>query len=153
LKFFLRSIWRNQPYGNVQEALHYLESIEEVGTYSFTQFNQLRTKYPNIFYPVYELQIKMISESLGENWWENHKANLHDLKQLAKEKQLADAQRQRKEQEKQANQVNEEIVKKKMGIKYYLMPWTIPYERKKLAKIAAIEEELEQQFNELKRDR
>jgi hypothetical protein len=38
-----------------------------------------------------------------------------------------------------------------MGIKYYLMPWNIEKERKRLAKIAAIEQDLEHQFAEIKR--
>ena len=35
------------------------------------------------------------------------------------------------------------MLKRRMGIKYYLMPWRIPIERARLARIAAIEEEME----------
>jgi hypothetical protein len=44
-----------------------------------------------------------------------------------------------------------EMVKARMGITYYLMPWMIKSEMKKLAKIAAIEKELESTLHMSKR--
>jgi hypothetical protein len=132
--------------------MHYLDTLEEDGIYNFKQLANLRNNYPNIFYPLYELQIRMISESLGETWWEEHKATVKYNMEKKQQQEMKNIRKQKVDQEKSERQVNDEILKKKMGIKYYLMPWLIPHERKKLARIATIEQELEQQFEQLKSD-
>ncbi len=60
-------------------------------------------------------------------------------------------QKEKKEKEKALETVSDDMIRRKMGIKYYLMPWNIEKERKRLAKIAAIEQDLEHQFAEIKR--
>jgi len=44
---------------------------------------------------------------------------------------------------------NEELVKRRMGVTYYIMPWQRKKVRLQIARIAAIDSELEKKENEL----
>lgn len=110
-------------------------------------------KFPYIFYPLYELQIQIIKQTLGEYWWEQHKATVHDEIEEQKRKEIEMLQRKQKDAAKALETMNEEIVKKRMGIKYYLLPWRRRGERIRIQRIAAIEGELEQQYKESKQKR
>lgn len=151
LKHFFLTIWKQRPYGNVQEAMDHLHKLDEDGTYNFRELSELRTKYPHVFYPLYELQISMISHTLGEAWWENQKAKVAEEREIQRKREMALLKRKKKEKDKAMISVNDELVKKRMGIKFYLMPWMRNTERKRIAKIAAIENDLEEQFTEMKR--
>lgn len=133
------------------DALEFLETIDDNGVYNFHEVETLRTRYPGIFYPIYEFQMHMVANTLGETWWENHKAFIAENR-LAKEKREANLlKKEKKEREKQSQLVSDEMLQKKMGLKYYFMPWTIARERQRLSRIAAIEHDLESQFNEAKK--
>lgn len=152
LKHFFYAIWRHRPYGSLDEAMSFLERFDDDGSYTFPEIAALRTTYPNIFYPVYQLQQQIIAHSLGEDWWTEHKAILLDELNRKKEIEAKMLQKQKKEKERALETVSDDMIRKKMGIRYYIMPWTIERERKRLVKIAAIEQDLERQFAEIKRD-
>jgi Ca2+-binding EF-hand superfamily protein len=152
LKHFFITIWRHQPYTSLDDAMKYLENNDEDGSYTFPEIARLRTLYPNIFYPLYQLQQHIIAHSLGEDWWSKHKADLTDELALRKEKEANMLLKEKRDREKALETVSDDMIRRKMGIKYYLMPWTIDRERKRLTRIAAIEQDLEHQFAEMKRD-
>ena len=145
MQHFLQSIWNYQGGGSIQEAVNYLDIMDEDGDGSFTfkQVLLLKDKYPNVFFPVYDLQMNVINNTFGEYWWTNHKLRMHEE---AEEKRLRE-EAERRKVEKQAEDEKElatvAMLKRRMGIKYYLMPWRIAAERARLARIAAIEEEME----------
>lgn len=87
----------------------------------------------------------MLQYTLGERRWENHKVQRNDAKEESRRKELAKLEKDRKDSEKEKESATEEVVKKRMGVKYWLMPWQRAAEHRKLAKIAVIESELEQQ--------
>ncbi len=64
-----------------------------------------------------------------------------EIKQHEKEK----AEKDKRESQKENEAVTEEIIKKRMGIKYYLMPWQRVNEHRKLTRILAIEADLDKQ--------
>lgn len=145
----LASSWQNQPYDAVKMALDYLESIDPDGQYSFEEFMSLRTQFPFIFYPLYAFQMAMMRSSFGEFWWEQHKAKYYDEVALLKKQEASALEKSNA----LASDYYVELIalKERMGWKYYLMLWTISAEKRKMAKIASIEADLDQQANALPR--
>ena len=85
----------------------------------------------------------MIHNSLGERWWEAHKADLADARRTAlivEEQRLRSAH---KALAKQSEVVSDDVIRHRLGWKYYLMPWTRAKEKARIMKIAAIEAELD----------
>lgn len=148
----MHTIWRNQPYNNVKLALQHLDKLDDDGTYNFKDLVELRDKYPHVFYPLYELQTQFIRHSLGEYFWNNHKAHLKEAKEKREKEELERLKKQLRDKALAEQHANDEIVKKRMGlIRFYLLPWMRAKERRRVAKIAAIETDLEKQFAEIKR--
>ena len=138
-------MWDGQISSNVKDGFAYLDHMDDGdGTFNFKEINELELKYPNMFYPLYRLQVHIIENTFGEQWWEPHKANLADQKHMIRAKELA-ALRLREKEEAAANEVvSDEMIQKRMGIfKYYLMPWLREKEKQRILKIAAIESELD----------
>lgn len=148
LKHFVYDMWHHDVPSNVHVGLNYLEDHDNGdGQFSFEEIVQMHKKYPMIFYPSYNLQVAIQRQTLGEDWWEWKKRNLLETKE---ERNLAEVNKLRKEQddaekekEKAALAVNDDVVKKRLGIAYYLCPFLRKRAREKLAKIAAITEELD----------
>lgn len=147
LKHFLEAIWNHEAPITLQEALCYLDNHDESQSeiYSTGLINTVVRKYPNIFYPIYKLQIQMIENTLGQYWWDNHKAAMHEAIEEEKQRQLEEMERRRKADDMTDEVATLRVIKKRMGIRYYLMPWLIAGEKKKLARIAALESELDRQ--------
>lgn len=144
VKHFIVTIWNNEINSNIKTAMGYLDEIDlGEGTFNFKEIMSLNNKYPNVFYPLFRLQIVIIKSSLGETWWDKHKAHLTAQKRRKREKELA-ALKAKLKQEANANQLfDDELVKKRMGyFKFTFMPWLREVERNKLLRIAAIEDEL-----------
>eukprot|EP01037_Dinobryon_pediforme_P045723 gene45723-58438_t len=87
IKVFFYSVWHHRPYSTVPEALSYLKTIDEDGVYNYRELESLRTRYPFVFSPVYQLQQQILSRTLGESWWSAHTTRLADAK-LLKDKRL-----------------------------------------------------------------
>jgi chaperonin cofactor prefoldin len=145
------TLFKHDINANVKKAFMYLEEIDDDGTFNFQEVFDIGEKYPYIFYPLYQLQTHIITKTLGEYWWETHKANVHDQINEDRAKEIAMIQKKQKDAQQAMETMNEDIVKKRMGITYYLLPFLRKKERAKIAKIAAIEGELEQQFNDHKK--
>lgn len=148
LKHFFMSMWNNDLSSNVKDGFAYLDSIDDGdGTFNFREVCTLQSKYPNMFFPLYRLQIKIIENTFGEQWWEPHKAILNEQKEKIKEKELAELKLREKEEAEENAVVSDEMIQKRMGIfKYYLMPWLREKEKARIMKIAAIESELDGKF-------
>ncbi len=145
-------IWNHEVNSNLKEALSFLDEIDDGdGTFNFKEILSLHAKYPNTFFPIFRLQIQIIQTSLGSRWWENHKAGLVETKEKRKEAEIAALKRKQKEQAAEQESVNDEVVLKRMGyFKFYCMPWLRAQERARIAKIAAIESELDNYKEEVK---
>lgn len=145
MKHFVQMIWNHEVNSNLKEALAFLDSMDDGdGTFNFREIMNLHSKYPNTFFPIFRLQIQIIEESLGASWWESHKANLIESKEKRKEQEIVDIKRKQKEHAAEMETVNDDVVYERMGFaKYYFMPWLRAQERARIAKIAAIESELD----------
>jgi hypothetical protein len=144
-KHFIEQIWNEDAPITLKEALSYLEDQDETQSeiYTMRQIEKIVSKYPGILYPVYRIQIQMIDNTMGHYWWDNHKAWLKEKQQEQQMRALQDLEQRKKHATSNEETAALEMVKARMGITYYLMPWMIKSEMKKLAKIAAIEKELE----------
>lgn len=138
-------MWGDQPGGSVLEAVNYLEDIDDDcdGSFTFNQVLLLKDKYPNIFYPLYDLQLCVINSTFGEYWWSNHKLKSYEEAMERKRREEAERRKIAQQAENEKELATIKMLKRRMGIKYYLMPWRIQIERARLARIAAIEEEME----------
>lgn len=125
--------------------MDFLENQESEDTtiFNFRQIELISEKFPSLFYPVYKLQIHIIENTLGTYWWETHKAKMRDAKEAQKQRELEALEKKKKDEEEDDEAATMELLKKRMGIKYYIMPWLIPVELNKLNRILAIEKDLE----------
>jgi hypothetical protein len=97
-----------------------------------------------VFDPLYQLQVSIINNTLGEVWWESHKANLSDIKEKRKVEELKALLEKEKAEERANEVVSDEMILNRMGyLRYYLMPWQREFEKERILKIAALEQELE----------
>ncbi len=129
----------------IREPIKYLENLDANDDHivDFPKLLLLKQKYPYSFYPIFQLQAHVKQHTFGEYWWETHNANLHDKKLKLAEEERIRKEKAKLESEKDENAITEELLKQRMGIKYYLMPWTRATEHRKLLRIAAIEADLE----------
>ncbi len=148
MRHFILTLWKHESNTSITEAFGYLEEMDDGdGKYNFRQVCAVADKYPLVFFPLFELQVQMVKNTLGEYWWESHKAFVRDLRDQQRQKELDRLAKEKKDAEKALETANDEIVRKRMGyVKFYLMPWLRAGERRKIAKIAAIESELEDKF-------
>ncbi len=133
--------------GTIREALAYLQdlSVGDEQTINFERLLDFKHKYPYSFYPLFQLQTHKKQYTLGEYWWDTHNANRYELQMEIKQHEKEKAEKDKRESQKENEAVTEEIIKKRMGIKYYLMPWQRVNEHRKLTRILAIEADLDKQ--------
>jgi hypothetical protein len=137
---------------NVLDGLSYLDKIDDGdGAFNFAQIESMALLYPIVFYPLYRLQVHVIQYSLGETWWETHKANLADERQGRRDREQAELLRKEKAAIKDKEVVSDEMIQQRMGFfKYYLMPWLRAKEKARILKIAAIENELDRNLAKMR---
>lgn len=146
VKHFVQMIWNHEYNTNVSAALEHLEATDDGdGTFNFKEIWELQEKYPNTFFPVFNLQIHIIQHTLGDWFWDCHKAMIRDTKEDAMLAELAELKKRQKADADKEEQINDEVVIKRMGyFRFHLMPWLRKRERERILKIAAIEAELEE---------
>jgi len=152
LKHFIHGMWHHEVSSNVADGLAYLDSIDDGdGAFNFGQIESMQLHYPLVLYPLYRLQVHIIVNSLGEGWWEAHKATLVDARTLFRDRELADLVRKEKAAAKEKELVNDDMLKQRMGIRYYVMPWLRAKEKARILKIAAIEAELDKNMQSVRK--
>jgi hypothetical protein len=145
LKHFIQGMWQHEVSSNVLDGLAYLDKIDDGdGAFNLAQIESMQLHYPIVFYPLYRLQVHVIQYTLGETWWENHKALLAEDRQERRDKEQAALMKKEKAAAKEKEVVSDEMIKQRMGfVKYYLMPWLRAKEKARILKIAAIESDLD----------
>lgn len=86
----------------------------------------------------------MIENTLGQYWWDNHKVMMKEEKEKARLREIHKMEQRKRNEDADDEAATLRVIKTRLGIRYYLMPWLIGKEKRKLAKIAAIEKELNQ---------
>lgn len=146
VEHFIYLMWDHEISSNLTMGIDYLRTLDSGdGRVNFRDMVALHTSYPSVFYPAFRIQATVVDYSMGELWWDNKKDEIAEerdrkrkLEEMKKNKAKADL---KKEQER----LNEEMVKMKMGWKYYVFFWQRDKARKQIAKIAAINKQLEQE--------
>lgn len=145
VEHFIYLMWDHIVNSNLTIAVDFMRTLDAGdGRVNFKDILLLHKLYPSVFYPAFRIQDTVIATSWGETWWQLKKddvneklANERKMQEMKKNRQKADLQR---EQER----LNEEMVMKKMGWKYYVFFWQRDKARKQIAKIAAINKQLEE---------
>jgi Ca2+-binding EF-hand superfamily protein len=145
VEHFIYLMWDHVTTSNLMMSIEYMHSLDAGdGRINFKDLTSVHNLYPSTFYPAFRIQTTVISTSLGETWWNEKKIEVADkiatqrkMEEMKKNRQKADLQREQ-------DRLNEEMVKKKMGWKYYGMFWLRDKARKQIAKIAAINKQLEE---------
>jgi len=145
LRHFIENMWDHRVNTNVKIGLDWLEKFDQgEGMVSFPQLYAMQRKYPMVFDPLYQLQVNIINNTLGEVWWESHKASLSDIKEKIKADELKALLEQEKAEARANELVSDEMILNRMGyLRYYLMPWQREFEKQRILKIAALEQELD----------
>lgn len=129
---------------NLEKAIDYLKSLDGGdGRISFKDLLLLHHSYPFVFSPAFKLQTNLNREFFGVGYWEAKKLEFAEKRAEAERmerlKKAAAARDIEKEQQRQF----EEMVKKKMGWKYYVFFWRREGGRVKLRKMEALNKQLE----------
>jgi DNA polymerase III delta prime subunit len=132
--------------GLIRDAIEDLEinANSDNHTLKFHEVTKFRKKYPFAFYPLFRMQTQVQQNTLTEQWWNMHKVNQAEIREIERQKEIAKQERLKRESEQEEAGATVEVLKKRMGIRYYLMPWARAAEEKRLVRIAAIEKEMEE---------
>jgi hypothetical protein len=129
---------------SVWEAFRYLDRNDDDGTFSFAEVYDISQRFPYTFYPIYRLQQQIMKNTLGTFYWEWQKSSLHEFLSAERIREQARLREQQESAKRVLETMNEEVIRRRMGLLYYLMPWDRAKERRKIARIAAIENELDE---------
>jgi hypothetical protein len=153
IKHFIIMLHDGEIKSNAKKGL---ESLEEGlgavkdGRYNYKHLFTLNRNFPHLLYPCFRLQSSMMRKSWGERWWGK---KIFMLQLEAMDKRLAMESNLGKNKDGKLNDAQKEReelkVKSEMGvIKYHIMPWKREPVRKKLRKLAMLEEELRRREEE-----
>lgn len=99
------------------------------------------------------LQVAMIQNTLGERWWEMHKATLSDARIEAELCEYNQLKLKEKERRMEKEIVSEAMLRHRMGnVKYYLLPWRREVEKARILRMVAIENSLDAYTKKLSRE-
>jgi Ca2+-binding EF-hand superfamily protein len=145
VEHFIYLMWEHEISSNLTMGIDYMHSLDAGdGRVNFHDVLLVHKSYPSVFYPAFRIQATVISTSLGETWWEEKKMEIGE--KIAAEAKMAEMKKNRQKADlaREQERLNEEMVKKKMGWKYYVFIWQREKARKQIAKIAAINKQLEE---------
>lgn len=141
---FIVKIWNDEINSNIGKAVDYLKSFDEGdGRITFKDLNFMQKSYPSVFFPAYRLTTRIMQTSLGEEWWEVKKRELIEIRDEKKRIEQMKKEAAVKDVEKEEARQMEELVKKKMGVMYYLKFWERDKARAKIKKIEQLNKQLE----------
>ena len=145
VEHFIYLMWDHDTNSNMSMAIDYMRTLDTGdGRVNFKDILAVNAAYPFVFYPTFRIQATVVSTSMGEIWWDKKKADVQE--KLEHERKLEEMKKNKKKADlaKEQERLNEEMVKKKMGWKYYVFFWQRDKARKQIAKIAAINKQLEE---------
>ena len=65
--------------GNTRNALELLEFSDDEKV-DWQEFNRFHVLFPALFYPAFRMQNTMITETMGQRWWDKKKRTLYEEK-------------------------------------------------------------------------
>ena len=83
LELMLRVLYHIVPpdefTGNTRNALELLEFSDDEKV-DWQEFNRFHVLFPALFYPAFRMQNTMITETMGQRWWDKKKRTLYEEK-------------------------------------------------------------------------
>lgn len=145
-------MWNNELMSNAKKCIECVDDMDDGdGTYNFKEICILYKKFPQVFFPLFDLQVHVINQTLGEYWWESHKAAMKFKKHEMEEKEFQSLRKKQQDAAKAMDLVNDDIIRARMGyVSFYLTPWNRKKERERIRRIAAIEGEIERGLHGIK---
>lgn len=138
---FLYNIWDTDKPACLDAAVSYLEKHNRNnGLFQFDEICAVHRHYPQIFRPVFLLQVKVHQYSYGDVWWNNKK---YQLREEIQERRIQDKKRfdnLQSDAAKGPEAVKERKVKDAMGLKYYLCPCRRAHTRERLDRMGMLAE-------------
>ena len=145
VEHFIYLMWDHETTSNLMMGIDYMKTLDAGdGRVNFKDMLMIHAAYPFVFYPAFRIQSSVTSTSMGEVWWEVKKAEVAE--KLEQQRRLEEMKKNQRKADlaKEQERLNEEMVKRKMGWKYYVFFWQRDKARKQIAKIAAINKQLEE---------
>ena len=65
--------------GNTRNALELLDFNDDEKV-DWQEFNRFHVLFPALFYPAFRIQQTMITQTMGQRWWDKKKRYLHEEK-------------------------------------------------------------------------
>lgn len=129
---------------NIHQGLEYLTLHDRGdGRFKLEDIIEMHNGCPAIFYPAFRIQVSIMRRCFGETWWDWKKNQLADTKEDRRSNAANKLKKEQEEKLKAKEVENDDVVKKRMGIKYYIFPCFRKRERERVARIAAITAELD----------
>lgn len=149
IRHFIYAINATKDNSTIEQGLQYLEDNDDGdGQFEFYQIKDMHFRFQGLMYPAFRLIVQMRRASFGERWWETKGFHRFDARIYEKLQAERAALALSKKNAKDAEMANEDLVKRRMGITYYLTPWMRKNVRNQIARIAAINTELEKKETE-----
>lgn len=123
LVFYIDALHDHQQLSaNIRHGLENIQFHED-GRFDFMEFVELNKNYPQVVYPAFRLQQKMMMYTMGEAWWKNKKAALAAEAESLKEM----THYQKKQEVKRRSRDRQAKIKDAMGTfdyytQYYFRP-------------------------------
>ena len=106
--------------------------------FEFDEFRKIHNAYPRLFQPAFSLQQSMMIGFKGENWWNNKKQLIINIKELADEKiKLIE----KKNEKKKLRKKNRKTLRAMGSLRYYLCPCMRKYYDPSLSSYDKLSEE------------
>jgi len=143
IRHFIYMLHETKDNATIEQGLNYLEDNDDGdGRFEFYQIRDMHFRFQILFYPAFRLITQMRRTTLGESWWESKNFERQDDRDTKKLIAAREAAAKSKKDAEAAEMANDDLVKRRMGIKYYLMPWERRKVRFQIARIAAIDADL-----------
>jgi Ca2+-binding EF-hand superfamily protein len=151
VEHFVYLMWDHTTTSNLMMAIEYMHSRDlGDGRVNFHDLVAVHYKYPSVFYPAFRIQATVIATSLGESWWNDKKTEVTEKREQEARMELMRKNKKSADLAREQERLNEEMVMKKMGWKYYVLFWQRDRARRQIAKIAQINKALDDKEKALK---
>jgi hypothetical protein len=135
------------PKANLDIALESM-NIDAIGRFAVHELVKVNRRFPHVLYPVFKIRVALARVTFGEKWWDDISYRLQDEAILKKRAEAGDeAARLKKIKMKEA----QELIDRMGWWKYTFMPWERAKVRARIARVAAMDEELEEALEEDKK--
>jgi len=138
-------MWDHVIISNLAEGVEFMKTLDSGdGRVKYRDLQEVERRYPSVFYPAQRLCMHVQKFSLGEGWWTLKKIEIKEAADAKKRMEALKKNKQRADMQAEQDKLNEEMLKKKMGMNYYLRFWERDKARAQIKKIEQINKNLEE---------